>query len=63
MGMVTLGNIMSQILSGRITPESPIANCMYKSFKKVRIRLTLQAPLVMSINFLVISVHIQVMKI
>jgi len=41
MGMVTLGNIMSQILSGRITPESPIANCMYKSFKKVTLDTSL----------------------
>jgi len=34
-GMVTLGNIMSQMLTGRITPESPIANSVYKNFKKV----------------------------
>jgi len=34
-GMVTLGNIMSQMLTGRITPESPIANSIYKNFKKV----------------------------
>lgn len=39
MGMVTLGNIMSQILSGRITPESPIVNSMYKNFKKVKVAL------------------------
>ena len=36
MGMVTLGNIMSQILSGRVTPESPVAKCIYKNFKKVK---------------------------
>lgn len=36
MGMVTLGNIMSQILSGRVTPESPIVKCIYKNFKKVK---------------------------
>lgn len=34
-GMVTLGNIMSQMLTERITPESPIANIVYKNFKKV----------------------------
>ena len=34
-GMVTLGNIMSQMLTERITPESPIANSVYKNFKKV----------------------------
>ena len=39
MGMVTLGNIMSQIISGRITPESPIVNSMYKNFKKVNVAL------------------------
>ena len=33
--MVTLGNIMSQMLSGRITSESPIVNSVYKNFKKV----------------------------
>lgn len=33
--MVTLGNIMSEMLTERITPESPIANIVYKNFKKV----------------------------
>ena len=42
MGMVTLGNIMSQILSGRITPESPIVNSMYKNFKKVKVAFALE---------------------
>ena len=36
LGMVTLGNIMSQIVAGRITPESPISQCIYKQFNKVR---------------------------
>ena len=35
MGMVTLGNIMSRMLSARITSESPIINSVYKNFKKV----------------------------
>ncbi|KAJ7381327.1 hypothetical protein OS493_001450 [Desmophyllum pertusum] len=41
MGMVTLGNIMSQMLSGRITPESPIANSVYKNFKRLHLTLAL----------------------
>ncbi|XP_022791558.1 cystathionine beta-synthase-like [Stylophora pistillata] len=41
MGMVTLGNIMSQMVSGRVTPESPIINSVYKNFKKVTLDTTL----------------------
>lgn len=41
MGMVTLGNIMSQMLSGRITAESPIIHSVYKNFKKVKLDTTL----------------------
>ena len=36
--MVTLGNIMSQILNGTITPDCAVSKCLYRKFKKVTIR-------------------------
>ena len=35
LGMVTLGNLTSQILSGRVSPDDSITRCLYTQFKKV----------------------------
>ena len=37
LGMVTLGNLTSQILSGRVSPDDPITKCLYTQFKKIPI--------------------------
>jgi cystathionine beta-synthase len=34
-GMVTLGNLTSQILSGRVKTTDPVSKCLYKQFNKV----------------------------
>ena len=33
--MVTLGNLMGKMVSGKITPESPVSESTYGKFKKV----------------------------
>ena len=35
LGMITLGNLMAQIVGGKVTPESPVSQCIYRKFKKV----------------------------
>lgn len=60
MGMVTLGNIMSQILSGRVTPESPIVKCIYKNFKKVTLDSSLgQLSCILDLDHYAVVVHSQ----
>jgi len=39
-GMVTLGNLMQKMVSGKLTPESPVQEALYKNFHKVRINPT-----------------------
>ncbi|KXJ20365.1 Cystathionine beta-synthase [Exaiptasia diaphana] len=34
LGMITLGNIMSQIVAGRMKPTDNVSQCIYKNFKK-----------------------------
>lgn len=36
MGVVTEGNLMACLLSGRVQPEDVVTSAMYKQFKKVR---------------------------
>lgn len=38
MGVVTEGNLMSQMLNGRAQPEDVVTTAMYRQFKKVRAR-------------------------
>jgi len=42
-GMVTLGNLTSQILSGRVQPTDPISKVLYRQFNKVPINTKLGA--------------------
>jgi len=42
MGMVTLGNLMGQMVSGKVTPDSPVSECIYDQFKKVSLMSTLR---------------------
>ena len=41
LGMVTLGNLTSQILSGRVSPDDSITRCLYTQFKKIAINTKL----------------------
>ncbi|XP_002163391.2 cystathionine beta-synthase-like protein isoform X1 [Hydra vulgaris] len=40
-GMVTLGNIMGKMVSGKITPKSPVTHAIYDKFKKVSLHTSL----------------------
>ncbi len=39
--MVTLGNLTSQIINGRIKATDPITKCLYKQFKQIPLSTTL----------------------
>lgn len=41
LGVITEGNLMSQILNGRVNPEDPLSKVLYKKFKKVGLATTL----------------------
>lgn len=41
MGVVTEGNLMSQILSGRVQPDDPLSTVLYRKFKQVSLVTTL----------------------
>ncbi|XP_052003898.1 cystathionine beta-synthase-like protein [Xyrauchen texanus] len=37
LGMVTLGNMLSTVLAGKVRPSDPISKVLYKQFKQVRL--------------------------
>lgn len=37
LGMVTLGNMLSSVLAGKVRPSNPINKVIYKQFKQVRL--------------------------
>ncbi|XP_067111172.1 cystathionine beta-synthase b [Osmerus mordax] len=37
LGMVTLGNMLSSVLAGKIKPSDPVSKVLYKQFKQVRL--------------------------
>jgi len=41
LGMVTLGNLTSQIVSGRVKPDDPITKILYRQFKKIPLNTSL----------------------
>ncbi|EDO43469.1 predicted protein [Nematostella vectensis] len=41
LGMLTLGNIMSHIIAGRMKPSDSVSKCIYKNFKKVTLETNL----------------------
>jgi len=41
LGMITLGNLMSKIVAGKVTPETPLSECIYSKFKKVSLTTSL----------------------
>ncbi|CAG0901228.1 unnamed protein product [Darwinula stevensoni] len=40
-GMVTLGNLMAKLLAGKVEPQSPVAEVLYKQFHKITMDTTL----------------------
>uniref|UniRef100_A0A8B9L4T3 Cystathionine beta-synthase n=1 Tax=Astyanax mexicanus TaxID=7994 RepID=A0A8B9L4T3_ASTMX len=37
LGMVTLGNMLSSVLAGKVSPSDPVIKVLYKQFKQVRL--------------------------
>lgn len=42
LGMVTLGNLMGKMVSGKVTPDSPVSDCIYDQFKKISLTSNLR---------------------
>ncbi|XP_031570936.1 cystathionine beta-synthase-like [Actinia tenebrosa] len=60
LGMITLGNIMSQILAGRLKPSDDVSICIYKNFKKVTLDTDLRKlSRILDIDHYALVVHSQ----
>lgn len=59
-GMVTLGNLMQKIVSGKLTPESQVAEALYRNFHKISINTSLgQLSRILDQEFYAVVVHSQ----
>lgn len=45
LGMVTLGNMLSSVLAGKVRPSDPISKVLYKQFKQVGTHTQTHTPL------------------
>ncbi|XP_020904552.1 cystathionine beta-synthase [Exaiptasia diaphana] len=60
LGMITLGNIMSQIVAGRMKPTDNVSQCIYKNFKKVTLDTELgKLSRILDIDHYALVVHSQ----
>jgi len=60
LGMITLGNIMSQIVAGRMMPTDTVLQCIYKNFKKVTLDTDLgKLSRILDIDHYALVVHSQ----
>lgn len=60
MGMVTVGNMMAQIVKAKVRPSDPVSKVMYKQFKKVRMDISLgQLSRMLDTDHFVLVVHDQ----
>jgi len=60
LGMVTLGNLMGKMVSGKITPESTVSECIYDQFKKVSLSSSLyELSRVLDRDYFALVVHCQ----
>ncbi len=44
LGMVTLGNMLSSVLAGKVRPSNPINKVIYKQFKQVGMQTQTHPP-------------------
>lgn len=59
-GMVTLGNLMQKMISGKLTPESKVKEALYTNFRKVTLNTTLgQLSRILDHEFYAVVVHSQ----
>ncbi|XP_069115373.1 cystathionine beta-synthase-like protein [Argopecten irradians] len=60
MGMVTVGNMMAQVVKSKVKPSEPISQVMYKQFKKVKMDISLgQLSRMLDTDHFVLIVHDQ----
>ncbi|XP_021364962.1 cystathionine beta-synthase-like isoform X1 [Mizuhopecten yessoensis] len=60
MGMVTVGNMMAQVVKAKVKPAEPISRVMYKQFKKVKMDISLgQLSRMLDTDHFVLVVHDQ----
>jgi len=60
LGMVTLGNLMGKMISGKVTPDSPVSDCIYNQFKKLSLTSTLrEVSRILDRDYFALVVHCQ----
>ena len=60
LGMVTLGNLMGKMVSGKVTPDSPVSDCIYGQFKKLSLTSTLgELSRILDRDYFALIVHCQ----
>ncbi|KAJ8316034.1 hypothetical protein KUTeg_006048, partial [Tegillarca granosa] len=60
LGMVTVGNMMAQVVRSKVTPSDPVSKAMYKQFKKVHMGISLgQISRMLDTDHFVLVVHDQ----
>lgn len=60
LGMVTLGNLMGKMVSGKITPESKVSDSIYGEFKKVTLNTSLgQLSRILDAEYYALVAHTQ----
>eukprot|EP00794_Sanderia_malayensis_P010862 gene10862-12017_t len=60
LGMITLGNLMSRMVAGKVTPETPLSECIYDKFKKVSINTSLGTlSRILDLEYYALVVHSQ----
>ena len=58
--MVTLGNLMGKMVSGKVTPDSPTSDCIYGQFKKLTLTSTLgELSRILDRDYFALIVHCQ----
>lgn len=59
-GMVTLGNLMGKMVSGKVIPDSPVSDCIYDQFKKLSLTSTLrELSRILDRDYFALIVHCQ----
>ncbi|XP_036396271.1 cystathionine beta-synthase-like [Megalops cyprinoides] len=61
LGMVTLGNMLSSVLAGKVRPSDPVSKVLYKQFKQIRLTDNLgKLSRILEIDHFALVVHEQI---
>ncbi|XP_066563015.1 cystathionine beta-synthase b isoform X2 [Amia ocellicauda] len=61
LGMITLGNMLSSVLAGKVQPSDPVSKVLYKQFKKIQLHDNLgKLSRILEIDHFALVVHEQI---